>query len=112
LSEYAQQDDDQLSPMNSEMPTDDSVECSIVGSDDPILYPPTNSGLGNFPDELVSFGYYVDDNQLLSANDTPSLLTSPSSHLDSGDGSLFPASDPLIPLSSSYDFDNAFHYQN
>lgn len=106
--------DDELSPMNSEMPTDDSVECSIVGSDDPILYPPTNSGLGNFPDELVSFGYYVDDNQLLSANDTPSSLTSPhSSHHDSVDGSLFPASDPLIHhLSSSYDFDNAFHYQN
>jgi hypothetical protein len=99
--------------MNSEMPADDSVECSIVGSDDPILYPPTNSGLGSFPDELVSFGYYVDDNQFLSANDSPSSQTSPPSHHDSGDSSLFPAGDPLIHLSStSYDFDNAFHYQN
>jgi len=107
LSEYAQQED-QLSPMNSEMPADDSVECSIVGSDDPILYPPTNSGLGNFPDELVTFGYYVDDNQFLSANDSPSSLTSPPSHHDSGDVSLFPASDPLAHLSPSYD---SFHYQ-
>jgi len=108
-----QQDANQLSPVNdTDMATDDSIECSIVGSDDPILYPPTNSSLGNSPDELVNFGYYVDETLEFPVNDMSSLTSSPS-HLDSDDASLFSANDSLVhSFSPSYDFDNAFQYHS